>query len=690
MIQAFLDNKGAHFKARHVGQWRTNDLMNITISIFTQRFMKNPTKFIKPFLTQGFFFVSFVLFSLLFFNKVIFTHSATFLASWDGSTQFYAWLIKLTRAWRNFDIPLWDFSINGGTSFVGELQTAPFYPFHIFLAWLTTSVTQYTIDGYIVLHFALASYFMFLFLRMNRLHFLSQMIGALIYAYVGTIAQKAEAQANIFIGMAYLPIIVAFFQKSLKSTRFLFSDPWLYLCGISLGLTMLAGHLQPYIHSILALSLFMLFSCFRAIDCSIPRGIAKLTFVLLVSIIFSAIQWVPTLEYLSHSYRWIGWDKPIKALAPTPYEVYGYHEILRIPELLSILKAMHGISDGATLFITRSGLILACIGSFTRKRVSWFFLALALFSVLVALGDHTIVGQLSWYIPTLNKIREPIRILFLYHFAMASLAAMGVQLITNIWSKHKWGIWIIGTLMGLLLINELFILQNRLIHPMGDGLSPDKFYAKNEVVNYLERELVRDGNIYRVINHKDSLSPNIGNVYRIGTTIGYRATMYAPYFDYLNRDWDLASVSYDKLGVKYIVSKERLEGFKEVMHRDNFYLYKRAHALPIFQMIDVNGKIKSAKVSSIVWSENSVKFNLENSEIGQLFFAQPYYPGWKAYTDGKESAVSKKDIFMAIQLNGKEKNITFSYCPRYIYPCLIGILFVLLGFFLSLFYIRKP
>ena len=248
--------------------------------------------------------------AFFFFYKVTYTRAGTFLAWPDNSVQSYAWLTKTTAAGRT-QLPLWDFTTDSGTSFVGELQTAPFYPLNIIFAWLTRPGNQHAIDLYIVLHFGLACYFMLVFLRINKLTLVAAIPGAILYAFVGTIAQKAEGQTNIFMGMIYLPVILGCFQKALASEKRILTNRWLYLSGFALGSSLLAGHFQPYMHSVVALSVFATFVSYQRRDWPWRSAVVKLAFVGVVSVMLTAIQLIPTIEYLAHSYRWIGAAAPI-------------------------------------------------------------------------------------------------------------------------------------------------------------------------------------------------------------------------------------------------------------------------------------------------------------------------------------------------------------------------------------------
>lgn len=165
----------------------------------------------------------------------------------------------------------------------------------------------------------------------------------------------------------------------------------------------------------------------------------------------------------------------------------------------------------------------------------------------------------------------------------------------------------------------------------------------------------------------------------------HRATMDAPYFQYLSRDWTLGSATFDKLGAKYIVSPEPLDNFHEVMFANGLHIYHRDHPLPVFQLLTDTQELKPVRVSSVNWSENAVQVTLGNSEAGQFVFAQPYYPGWRAYVDNKRRELRKTDIFMSFQLFGNERRVAWVYSPFYLCVGSAAIILVISGFLSSLF-----
>ena len=61
---------------------------------------------------------------------------------------------------------------------------------------------------------------------------------------------------------------------------------------------------------------------------------------------------------------------------------------------------------------------------------------------------------------------------------------------------------------------------------------------------------------------------------------------------------------------------------------------------------------------------NQITLNVNSTGPGFLLLSEVWYPGWKAYANGKEVAVIKSDdIFRSIFVNKGNTNIEFIYKP---------------------------
>src|SRR5436190_2468174 len=64
----------------------------------------------------------------LFFWKILFTRQFSVFTDHDNANQAFAWNHFTATEIQRGHLPLWDPYVQGGRSFIGEMQTALFYP----------------------------------------------------------------------------------------------------------------------------------------------------------------------------------------------------------------------------------------------------------------------------------------------------------------------------------------------------------------------------------------------------------------------------------------------------------------------------------------------------------------------------------------------------------------------------------
>ena len=139
----------------------------------------------------------------------IISKGSTYLSGYDNLTQTYAWLYKQWAAIHNHEIALWDFQPGGGSSFIGELQTAPFYPLNIIFSLVVQNFSLNSVNIYIYIHFVLAAFFMYLCIKEHGRSGASAFIGGIVFSMLG-ISKRVFAQANIFMAMIWIPLIIVY------------------------------------------------------------------------------------------------------------------------------------------------------------------------------------------------------------------------------------------------------------------------------------------------------------------------------------------------------------------------------------------------------------------------------------------------------------------------------------------------
>jgi hypothetical protein len=135
---------------------------------------------------------------------------------------------------------------------------------------------------------------------------------------------------------------------------------------LTLALSLLGGHPQPFIHNSLMLGLFAVFLLFEkraprlSWTINLWRAASALLTVAVIAFLFGYIELASSHEYFARAYRWVGLASPVKALQTVlPLEVYNRHN-LAVPDLFSVYTGRSGAVEGATLSLTITALICAC------------------------------------------------------------------------------------------------------------------------------------------------------------------------------------------------------------------------------------------------------------------------------------------------------------------------------------------
>ncbi len=612
--------------------------------------------------------------TFIFFHSAVFPRTKTFLYG-DNMLQYYPWMHKLADDWRALAPPLWDFSVEGGFPFPGEWNTGAFYPINILYAWLTGIPTPAKLDALILFHFAAGIWGMSLFLRQRGVERWSSLFGGAVFCWIGPVANRASGQVNIFVGLIYLPWILYFFERGFAAKN-AWRNSWTGLAGLTLALSLLAGHPQPFIHNSLMLGLFAVFLLFEkrtpglSWTINLWRAASALLTVAVIAFLFAYIQLASSHEYFARAYRWIGLASPVKGLQTVlPLEVYNRYN-LSFPDLFSVITGRSRALDGGTLYITITALICACLGLGVPGIWRWFVLTITGFVLLVALAGNTPFGWLAYRLPLLNMVREPVRILYLYQFCFATLAASGLQMVLNGIPQRS------GRFTIFVIVMSIFgceAWQNGFPSRGASTNSPltvDQAYRKTPLITFLEERNRADPGMYRVLARpKDLIPPNSGDIFRLSTVLGYRSSMLIAYFDLLSRDWSLSSQALDQVGARYVVTDKPSEGLTFLSSFDGLLLYERPAARAVFRWSGSPDQAASGTIGLVKWQRNGVNLEIATNQPLKLTFAESNYPGWHVRINGVATAIDPSwPHFMSVTVPSGTSTVQWSYHPWWLIP----------------------
>ena len=468
-----------------------------------------------------------------FFWQIFFTPNTWMPAGGGDLAPFLYPNYKFAAQYlRQGDIPLWNPHLYSGVPFAADIQSGLFYPVNVLFFLLVPNLTYEWLEYLAIFHFWLAGATMYLLLRMQKSVASSQNTEARVQteegrrekgegknqsslpthlpplaAFAGALAFQFSdlfivhfGNLNMIAVAAWLPLVFLLFQRSLFTPlplaagkhaggRERSSLGWAAAGGAVLAIATLAGHIQITLFILLTLGLYTLWHVGFTIYESLPRSIghspltihhslfhpfAALLITLFITVGLSALLLLPAFEMSRYTPR-----------AQLPYQeaaAYSLHPAqmagLLVPGYFGRDPALHwGPWERVeTGYIGLMTLLLAIIGAgLTPRRMKGFFVTLGVISLLLALGGYSLLhGWLYAIAPGFNQLRAPARFILLLDFALAALAAYGLnELLRRPWleqtTRHlpkmvRVFTWILGGLIviaGPLSYYAMLVTQDR-------------------------------------------------------------------------------------------------------------------------------------------------------------------------------------------------------------------------------------
>jgi hypothetical protein len=612
----------------------------------------------------------------------------TLIRTGDSVDQSFMWLSKVFAAARAGHIALWDFGINSGTSFIGELQTAPLYPPALLFGLVAQPGDPHAFDLFLVLHYLLAALGMHMLCRALGLPWLASVFGGMLFAFGTAFALRSTGQPNLFASLAWGPWIVAGSQWCLREQMQWRAVALASFCGAFIAMSFLAGHAHGTIVAIMAAAL--LSPCALRLRRAQWRETwgAVGTHVLLCAAFIGGTaaamalpQIVATREYLGRSYKWYG---PGYTTYPdvVPYSIFADGSI-HLRDFASVLTGhLTSPIDGGPFYFTWIGLLLATAGvAICAWLRFWSRLAICCIAkvVVAATFEFSAFHPFGWFyyhLPIANLIRTPGRVIFLFDIGAVVLAAFGLVALTNLMrglgprvsgvARHA-----IATIVGVLAIAigaaEIRRWPAFPVKEMKPSPSADVAWVlDNPVVRDLVARSHASGDQYRFFADRAVVPPNIGDLCPLLSANGYRSSRTAAYHNYFN--FDPKSPIMDRFGVRWWVSAKPVDGMPIVARYGKVVIQERESALPVFWLADDTPRGTPAPIKSIQWGQNDVRVDFDQPVSGKLVFGTSDYPGWSATADGLPVLVAPYENLLSIDVPRPTTSVRFVYTPAWWMP----------------------
>jgi len=616
----------------------------------------------------------------------VMTGKGTFFVNPDNVHQAYPWYQELARAVHAGYLPLWDAGVLSGHLFVGEFQTGVFYLPNLAFALAFGSragLGVQALEWLVIAHFLVACAGMFWLARTLGFSAAAGAVTAILFAFSGAVAHRAQGQTCIFFGDALIPIAVCLALKYKSGGRWYLA----VAAGLVIGSQILAGHFQPPAIALLLCAGVLLG---RLTAAERLRSLTGLALLAVTAILLASPQLILGFQYLAHAYRWVGAPDPVLGTSKVPLETFLQGGVS--PGLLvNFLNPRFEIPDGDALFLGAVPVLIlfsACFEPRTRQRIARLvrdypvLFLLGLFGLLMLLGSSTPLAGIVYFIPFASSaIRELGRYALLVQvvlvlaigaavdavpaapgsflsaqsrpFLTATLVA-GLGYAAYIALAFKNGdveaILVLAACATLLFaggnarvasLTILVAVEAALLLPSVYGSTSSPTYAPRAYENvallgYAERCYPE----CRIMSLTDDVFPrNAGDVVPVQTILGDGATMSQPYFDLLSQNWDVHGFVDDVLNVRYAVSNAPLTGLPLVA-RDpatGNYLYARPSAFPrAFSYAALAGRSlrrNDVAFKTLAYADEDASYQVTVPRDETVVFSEQFYPGWSVSVD---------------------------------------------------------
>jgi hypothetical protein len=360
-----------------------------------------------------------------FYWRLVFTNQFTWINSPDMVNQEATRFQFQSVCWRSGTLPLWDPYLWCGQPFLAAVVGAANpvnWPFFLLPHDSAGKMPLSELHWYFVFIHYLGGLFAYWLCRDLRLSRTASLFGALVFALSGFFG--TNTWVGIMGGFLWIPLVFLFLLRTLRGDR---DIPSAALCGLFWGMSWLGGHHEVPIYLSTALGAIWIYAICAAPAPGRRRLILLAALCVLIAAFTSGLQTIPGFEYAQQAQRWVGTDHALSWNEPIPYSVDASMSY-RPGSVTGTL--IPWLANDATGYLGFAGALLAAFGVIACWKERWvpLFTAVALFGVLFAMGSYNIFHGIFYAaMPLFGKTRSPGRLLSMFDFGAAPLAAYGMD-----------------------------------------------------------------------------------------------------------------------------------------------------------------------------------------------------------------------------------------------------------------------
>lgn len=341
----------------------------------------------------------------------------------DPVRQQYLWKELSITQMKNGELPLWNPYNFSGYPLLANFQSAVFYPLNLIMFVLPF---EYGWTALIISQPLLAFVFMFLYLRNLKLTLYGSFIGSIAFSFSGFFVSWLE-WGNVASTGLWLPLVLLAIDKIVQKTKkqnARTNKIWYGVFVLSLTSAFFAGHLQTFFYLFLVSFAYLILRWFefkRSLKVILLFAVNYLLFTVL-----TAVQWIPTLQFVNLSARsidqisteiegwFVPWQNMTQFIAPdffgnpatlNYWGVWNYGEFIGYVGILPLMLAL--------------GVLL-----FKREKVVLFFGFVLLLGIIFAFPSYISNIPFRFDLPFVST-SQPTRIIFVISLALSILSGIG-------------------------------------------------------------------------------------------------------------------------------------------------------------------------------------------------------------------------------------------------------------------------
>ncbi len=393
----------------------------------------------------------------------------------DPVRQQYPWRYLSINSEKTFQLPLWNPYNFAGTPLLANFQSASLYPLNIVFLVLPFN---YGWTFLIILQSLLGCIFMYLYLRFLKLEKMAALLGGIVFSFSGSSIVWMQWN-TIFHTILWLPLILLAKEHLLQRK----SIVWIVILIFAEISAVFAGHLQILFYTLLVSNLYLVIRMWQMYKGKhfIVQFLREYKLFLIIGImvfLFTAIQWMPTLQYILLSARDVdllygkeGWFIPLQNLIQfivpdffgnpatlNYWGVWNYAEFIGYVSILPFILSLYALI-------------------YRRDKNVIFFGIILIISLLFATENFLARIPFILNIPFIST-SQPTRLIIIADFAISILSALGLDLFLKTKKNINIPILVLlGIFVGLWIVvlfkqfgittDSLLVAKRNLILPTG-------------------------------------------------------------------------------------------------------------------------------------------------------------------------------------------------------------------------------